>query len=1296
MTERAEQLCTFFAAHRHLFMQIGQRAVTHRLFDFERLRRCFLLFILCLTLLFGMAAVASYSQPPTWLTQKAAGQDGAEQIERDLRQGLQAFLLGLQLFMEGTPESLQKAIGQFEKLLPTWRDASVRLKGPSALLLRKMEAVTLLQIGNAYVFLGEQRKGIDYYHQTLSILQAVGDKMAQATTLNLIGAAHFMLGEKQKALDVYNRALPLWESLGNNIGEGITLFSAGQVYNFLEEDKQKALEFYNQALPIFQASGNSFYQAAIFTFTGTAYSSLGQKQKALDFYNRALPLWRSLGKRASSPPPNIWGVLLAGQQKDMDSLIKLFTQEFLYNRLEIVRSGEGITLMSIGRVYDSLGEKQKALEFYNQALLPFRDGGLKTGEATTLNHIGDVYADLGDKHQAISFYNQALPLWQAAGDRAGEALTLISIGSSQSLLGEYRGALLSYSQSLPIWRSLGNRDLEARLLAGIGMIQTMLGNQKIGLDQFNTALLLSQQLNDKSWHALSLTINGEMYSLSGEWQKALDSYNQALNILKMVSDRRTQAFALTMIGVNYISLGEKQKGLSYVRQAIPLLRKSGDRAGETLMQIFTGDVNTLLGNYQTAINHFTRARFAARAAKNRQWEAIALFNLGATAAALSRYRMALSYYNQALSLLQEIEDPIGRASTLSGIGYCYSRSGDQQKAIEAFSQALPLFQTVGNRQGEAHTLADMAAVYAALGNESDARARVDEAIRITEQLRTKVDIQDLRASYFASVQDYYEFYIDLLMQLHKKYPSENHNTTALQICERARARGLLDLLAEARADIRQGIDPALVESERTVARKLSALTVQQLRLRQGKYSHGQAEELKKEIETLTTEYQEIEAQMRRSSPRYAALSQTEPLTLPQLQQLLDPDTALLEYSLGKERSYLWAVTHNSISSYVLPKRTEIEKAARLVYDMLTARNERPGETPYQRQSRILQADARLPEVASRLSQMVLSSAAEQLGKKRLLIVSDGALQYVPFAMLPAPQAPAAEPAKVTGHNGPPLIEDHEIVNLPSASTLASLRQQLQEPGPAMKTVAILADPVFSRDDPRVRSIKTGAKEPEYPCPEENQKGQAKEDSRIFRSSDSDLLLQRLPSTQCEARKIISFVSPGEYKLALGFEANREIAMSPELAQYRIIHFATHGFFNDPHPNLSGVVLSLVDKDSKQQDGLLLLPDVYRMRLRAEMVVLSACQTALGKNVRGEGLVGLTRGFIYAGAERVVASLWKVETGATRKLMEQFYQKMLGPERMRPAAALRAAQLKLRKEKDMPYYWAGFVLQGEWK
>ncbi|MGK7916387.1 MAG: CHAT domain-containing protein, partial [Prochloraceae cyanobacterium] len=421
--------------------------------------------------------------------------------------------------------------------------------------------------------------------------------------------------------------------------------------------------------------------------------------------------------------------------------------------------------------------------------------------------------------------------------------------------------------------------------------------------------------------------------------------------------------------------------------------------------------------------------------------------------------------------------------------------------------------------------------------------------------------------------------------------------------------------------------------------------------------------------TLLAKYEDIQTQIRVTSPGYAAITQPKPLTLAEVkQQFLDSDTILLQYSLGEERSYLWLVTQEEgITSYQLPSQKEIEKRAKNVLRQINQAKDNP------------KAFAR---AVTPLSKVILDPVKDQLTKKRILIVADGILQYIPFAALTLPEKQQ------------PLITNYEIINLPSSSSLATIRNETQARKSAPQALAVLADPVFSADDKRLNNGEpTLSQEP---------------------TSDLGLLaLQRsvrsveegnlppLPGTRQEAEAILKLVPEDTQKTsAFGFDANLSTATNPQLSQYRIVHFATHGILNTESPELSGVVLSLVDEKGNTINGFLRLHEIFNLNLPSEIVVISACETGLGKEIKGEGLVGLTRGFMYADSPRVLVSLWKVDDKVTAEIMTRFYRLML-EKNLAPAEALREAQLEMQQQEEhpewkSPYYWAGFVLQGEWK
>jgi CHAT domain-containing protein len=572
-------------------------------------------------------------------------------------------------------------------------------------------------------------------------------------------------------------------------------------------------------------------------------------------------------------------------------------------------------------------------------------------------------------------------------------------------------------------------------------------------------------------------------------------------------------------------------------------------------------------------------------------------------------------------------------------------------------------------------------------------------LRIIESVRSDLVSPEARSSFLASVQKSYRFYIDLLMLKHRVDPTRGLNVVALEVSERQRARSLLDLLAEAGADVRQGVDRTLLERERLLSRQLNDKAQ---RLTQTNKPEEVAT-LKREISQLETDFERAQADIRKASPHYAALVQPQPLKLKEIQQQLDADTLLLEYALGAERSYLWAVTRESLISYELPKEELINKSARQVYELLAARSENQrGESALERRNRIASADAQLPAAAQSLSQILLAPAAAQLGNKRLVIVADGALQYLPFAVLPEPRSlgldlgPSTAKAAKPKQDQRPLILDHEVVSLPSASAVAIQRSELAGRQSAPKMLAVIADPVFDRNDVRFGSAATPAQ------PQNIGFNDARSIEHLAKGSSdkpgvTTLVIPRLPYTRQEANQLLALVPKTSSFSAMDFEASRATVMNADLSQYRYVHFATHGVLDTERPGLSSLVFSMVDAQGRVQDGFLRANDIYNLKLPAELVVLSACQTGLGKDISGEGLVGLTRGFMYAGAARVMVSLWNVNDQATAELMTKFYQKML-KQQERPSAALRAAQVELGKQKrwQSPYYWAAFTMQGDWR
>ncbi len=725
------------------------------------------------------------------------------------------------------------------------------------------------------------------------------------------------------------------------------------------------------------------------------------------------------------------------------------------------RHAEAQTLNSLGFLIGLLGAPAKAIEYYDQALRIRQEIRDRDGEGETLNDIASMNSALGEKEQALEYYNRALTLRRAGANRAAEATTLGNICLICSSLGQMQKAKECYQQSILLWRAAGRRDGEASALIGLSSIHGYTGESQKALDYLYQALTISRGINDRRGEASALHNIGRLQAELGEREKALGVFAQALDLFRAVADRNGEANTLNHLGALEASSGDKRKALDFYDQALSIWRAGSDRYGE----------------------------------------AYALFSIGRLHGESDEKQKALDHYNEALALFRKVKHPRGEALSLNGLGLLYASSEENRKALDCYHQALPLWRELGDRSGEAATLANLARVERDLGNLAEARRRIEAALAVTETLRVKIAGQQMRASYFATTQQHHEFYIDLLMRLHRLQPSEGHDVAAFGAGERARARGLLEMLAEARGDINEGIDASLLERERSLQKKINASAEYQYRLLSDKHTREQIEAAKRELDSLIDESQQVEAEIRKTSPRYAELKYPQPLALPEIQRMLDPDTLLLEYSLGEERSYLWAVTPTGIESFELPKRSEIEAMARQSYEWLAA-----GETGAQLRARLAKAPAKTPEWATALSRTLLGPVAARLGKKRLVIVADGALQYLPFAALPAPVMEGQGDKGTRGQGKSairnpqsairnPLVTDHEIVSLPSASSLAALRRELAGRAPAPKIVAVIADPVFEGVDERIKK-----KDGKVATPNDKQAARPVAEKEVFRSA----------------------------------------------------------------------------------------------------------------------------------------------------------------------------------------------------
>ena len=1203
----------------------------------------------------------------------------------------QLFKEGIELYKQPSAAAQRQAISKYEEVLKIWRLPEIRAVIPQK--ARSNEAVILDAIASTYSKLNENTKALGYLEQALAISRELKDRLLEARMLFQIGNIYgIKLTEYTKAVGYLEQALAILRESKEpkaRSTQGVTLLLLGVFYQELGE-KQKAIDAYNQAQSLYHAENQPKEEAQALSGIGGVYGQFGEPKKEREYLDKALAIYKAnndLPKQAST----LTSIAFNYQKlSETEKALKYHQQALEIYRQTKDLPQQVLELINIGFVYGIRGNRPSAEKYIQQALELQKtiqsqlgqNAKSQTNQIIILQQIATIYFVLGDTQQQMFYLKQGRIIAHELGRTKDEAKFISSIGDAYYNLGETQKAKDNFTQALKLQRDIKDSQGEANTLQSIASIHTKSGEFQQALDKLNEALEISKQKQNSGLQGLILSEMINVYRDLGDYESSIKKSKEVLAIYQK-SNSGLVGSAHLSIGTAYLGSCFYQKkpedcrqSLDYFKQALKSVREQGSVFYEASILGSMAKAHELLKDYQQAITNAEEALRLSRKYNLKDKENNALISLSAAYKGARDYQNALDFSKQSLSLSQKLGNLPSLATVYKGQGTIYTSMKQPQQAIEAYNQQLKLGQQIGDTSNQTFPLYKIAIIERDRGNFNQAKTHIETVIGIVENTRSKVTSQDLRSSYFATVQDYYKFYIDLLMQLHKKDPSKGYNAEALHISERSRARSLIELLTEARANIRKGVDPKLLAEEKRLQQLIDARG----KLLQEASNKSAQENLQKEVSDLLSQQKELQTKIRTNSPKYANLQYPEPLKLSQIQQQLDKDTLLLEYSLGEERSYLWAVTPNSLDSYELPGGKQIEKAATEFRDNL----QQPTGGDFTGLS------------ATKLSKIILAPVAEKLRNKRLVIVADGVLQKIPFTALNDVET-RQENISTNGATKTevyqPLIVNHEIVNLPSVTTIASHRLDLKGRKAAPLTLAILADPVFEVNDRRI----TG--KPETTVPNSDFRAQI-EQSDLKRGAKNlnRAYWQRLNGTRTEATEILKLVPNSQHLQAFDFDANYSWVTNKQLSQYRFLHFATHGFADPVNPELSGIVLSLIDKQGKSADkGYLRLGDIFNLDFAADLVVLSACDTGLGKDVNGEGLVGLTRGLMYAGAERVAVSLWKVDDAGTAELMQEFYTQMLKQGKP-PAVALRAAQLKLWQDSDWqnPYYWSAFTLQGEWR
>jgi CHAT domain-containing protein len=826
-------------------------------------------------------------------------------------------------------------------------------------------------------------------------------------------------------------------------------------------------------------------------------------------------------------------------------------------------------------------------------------------------------------------------------------------------LEDARASIPIFNQALALVRQLGQTYEESLVLHNLSVAHWESGECAAALTEAQQTLDIRRRLGDREREAYTLMAVAKDYFCLGNAQKALDTYEEALPLWRDLKNIRNEAGALNDQAVIYAALGEWDQAEAWHRDALAKREKIQDSMGLVESEYNLGDLKVAVHNYPAALPHMERALKLARAVQFRRGEGFALRGLGEAHLHIGDMVKPASELAESIRVLQEVGDRSGEAWSWQALAEYNIARGDSREARKNLERALLLERDVGDRMAQSVALVSLARLLRTGREFAPALASVDEAISLIEESRSSLLAPTVRVNFLASKRDAYALRIGLL---HERGSSDDAVAQGFRTSEQAHSRALLDALAESRGGVPQAADQALVSERERLdeaingqAEGLSRLPAQ---------AKAQAAEARQRIDRLLARKQELEARIRKDNPRYAALHMPRSFTLAEVQaELLDRDTVLLEYFAGEERSFVWAITAGAAEQYELPGRNNLDAAVRRFLTALTERNRRStAETLAARQERFARADRAVQVQAGTLGTLLLGPVAAHLAARRVLVVADGPLQLVPFAAL---STPARTGVRVR------LGDTREIIFLPSASVMVEMRREGEQATGTTPALAI-ADPVFSADDPRVAK-------------------------RSVKGTDTDSEFARLVWSREEAGAIVRLAPQHRAEELLDFRANSTIWKRTDLDRFRLLHIGAHTRLDPARPELSGIVLSLVNPDGSRRAGLLRLHDIYNLRLQATLVVLSACETALGKDIGGEGLAALSRGFLYAGARSVIGTLWSVDDESTAQFMAKFYE-ALWRQNASPSGALKLAKRWMMAQPRWrePYYWAGFTLAGEWR
>lgn len=932
------------------------------------------------------------------------------------------------------------------------------------------------------------------------------------------------------------------------------------------------------------------------------------------------------------------------------------------------RAGSCLLLASTLNI--RLANLEKADELAIRAKEIAERSGSRDLKIKALSVLSSISLASGKINESRRYYAAALSLLDPNSDPSLSALAYLSAGEHNYSYGdalETRDLLIS---AVSRAEQAGDRALLARSRLILGFTFIRIGDAAAALEHVTVSRTISAEANDVRGIALGDLGIGFVRALSGEKQLGLEAYERARVAFPEDVDWSEHAKASNGVATVYEEYGEF--GLAEARrtEAMSLYERSRYQYGLLATLPSVADLRLRKGDLEAAESHYARAEGLARTLGDKFHIAlieegrgnIDLFN-GRPDSAIIRFSKAQAVYKELKIKFPRILGLLGRA---------YEKKGDLREARRLFEGSVAAWKEIRDGFAESQALFDLAKLSRRENRLETALELAQKSVALSEKFASSVLNSKLSGTYFSNVYARYEFCVDLLMAKARSTGDDRFAVLALQTSEKARARSIMEVLQLSGTDPMSGASGEIRERMSNLQANIKLRSDMLTDALSTGVAQRSIEDLDVELDHLSNEYEKLRSQVKGDM---SAVGAEREFDLEQFQKVvLRSDSVGLIFSLGEERSYLWMVSPESFAFFELPERGHIEDSVEHLRALLAFRSVSPGESTEIYAARIQASDEQFQIDARRLSDTLLASVAKRVGDRRLVVVPDGKLAYFPLGVLPRP-----------GTNvDTPLIETNEIVYQLSASSAILLPQtRISKPRPGRELI-VYSDPVFSRDDPRLEKV-LGPWPPERLRP-------ARSSNRFVESLES---LSRLEASGTEGESIATEM--GDATILTGFLANRDTALDTAVSDFKIIHYATHGLLNETRPDLSGLVFSRFTENGDPRDEVVRLRDIYEMKLSADLVVLSACSTGVGKEVKGEGLMSLNNAFLRAGAGTVVSSLWTVDDEATERLMKIFYEEMK-VSGSTPSSALRKAQLDLMRSSRFgsPYYWAPFTVQGDFR